>query len=48
MKELYFSERSIKNMRDMSLSRCFFNTEAQEFNLEMLEKELKESGNFQA
>jgi len=34
MKELYFSERSIKNMRDMSLSRCFFNTESQEFNLE--------------
>ncbi|NQY23062.1 MAG: hypothetical protein HRT41_03465 [Campylobacteraceae bacterium] len=46
MKELYFSERSIKNMRDMSLSRCFFNTEAQEFNLEMIEKELKESGEF--
>lgn len=46
MKELYFSERSIKNMRDMSLSRCFFNTEAQEFDLEMIEKELKESGEF--
>jgi len=46
MKELYFSERSIKNMRDMSLSRCFFNTESQEFNLEMIEKELKESGEF--
>jgi hypothetical protein len=48
MKELYFSERSIKNITDMSSSRCFFDTEAQEFNLEMAEKEIKESDIFKA
>jgi hypothetical protein len=46
MKELYFSERSIKNITDMSSSRCFFDTEAQEFNLEVAEKEIKESDKF--
>ena len=43
MKELYFSERSIKNITDMSSRSSFFNTEAQEFNLEVAEKEIKES-----
>lgn len=46
MKELYFHERSIKNITDMSSSRCFFDTEAQEFNLEVAEKEIKKSDKF--
>jgi hypothetical protein len=46
MKELYFSERSIKNITDISSSSSFFNTEAQEFNLEVAEKEIKESDKF--
>ena len=46
MKELYFSERSIENMTDMSSISCFFNTEAQKFDLEMVEKEIKESDKF--
>jgi hypothetical protein len=46
MKKLYFSDNSIKNMMDMSSSRCFFNTETQKFNLEMLEKEIRESDKF--
>jgi hypothetical protein len=46
MKELYFHERSIKNITDISSSRNFFNTEAQEFNLEVAEKEIKESDKF--
>ncbi|QKF67485.1 hypothetical protein AVENP_1944 [Arcobacter venerupis] len=46
MKELYFSERSIKNITDMSSRSSFFNTEAQEFNLEVAEKEIKESDKF--
>jgi len=46
MKELYFSERSIKNITDMSSRSSFFDTEAQEFNLEMAEKEIKESDKF--
>ena len=48
MKELYFSERSIKNITDMSSRSSFFNTEAQEFNLEVAEKEIKESDIFKA
>ena len=40
MKELYFHESSIKNITDISSSQCFFNTETQEFNLEMGEKEI--------
>jgi hypothetical protein len=48
MKELYFSDRSIKNITDMSSSSSFFNTEAQEFNLEVAEKEIKESDIFKA
>ncbi|MDD2896607.1 MAG: hypothetical protein PHG81_11390 [Aliarcobacter sp.] len=46
MKELYFHERSIKNITDMSSRSSFFNTEAQEFNLEMAEKEIKKSDKF--
>ena len=46
MKELYFSDRSIKNITDMSSSSSFFNTEAQEFNLEVAEKEIKKSDKF--
>jgi hypothetical protein len=46
MKELYFSERSIKNITDMSSRSSFFDTEAQEFNLEVAEKEIKESDKF--
>ncbi len=46
MKELYFHERSIKNITDMSSRSSFFNTEAQEFNLEVAEKEIKESDKF--
>ena len=48
MKELYFSDRSIKNITDMSSRSSFFNTEAQEFNLEVAEKEIKESDIFKA
>ncbi len=43
MKELYFSENYIKNITDMSSRSSFFNTEAQEFNLDIEEKEIKES-----
>ena len=46
MKELYFHERSIKNITDISSSPCFFDTEAQEFNLEVAEKEIKKSDKF--
>ncbi len=46
MKELYFTERSIKNLTDMSSSMCFFNTEAQEFDLELAEKEIEKSDKF--
>ncbi len=46
MKELYFSERSIKNITDMSSRSSFFNTETQEFNLEVAEKEIKKSDKF--
>ena len=46
MKELYFCESYIKNITDMSSRSSFFNTEAQEFNLEMAEKEIKESDKF--
>lgn len=46
MKELYFSDSSIKNITDMSSDWYFFNTEAQEFNLEVAEKEIKESDKF--
>ena len=46
MKELYFSDRSIKNITDISSRSSFFDTEAQEFNLEMAEKEIKESDKF--
>lgn len=46
MKELYLCERSIKNITDISSNGCFFNTEAQEFNLETAEKEIKESDKF--
>lgn len=46
MKELYFHERSIKNITDISSSRCFFDAEAQEFDLEVAEKEIKESDKF--
>ncbi len=46
MKELYFSDRSIKNITDISSNSSFFNTEAQEFNLEVAEKEIKESDKF--
>ena len=46
MKELYFHERSIKNITDISSSRCFFNTETQEFDLELAEKEIKKSDKY--
>ena len=46
MKELYFSESSIKNITDISSSRCFFNTETQEFDLELAEKEIKKSDKY--
>jgi hypothetical protein len=46
MKELYFRESSIKNITDISSSLCFFDTEAQEFDLEMAEKEIKKSDKF--
>ena len=46
MKELYFCERSIKNITDMSSRSSFFNTEDQEFNLEVAEKEIKKSDKF--
>jgi hypothetical protein len=46
MKELYFSENYIKNITDMSSRSSFFNTEAQEFNLEVAEKEIKKSDEF--
>ncbi len=46
MKELYFCERSIKNITDMSSRSSFFNTEAKEFNLEVAEKVIKESDKF--
>lgn len=46
MKELYFSDRSIKNITDMSSRSSFFDTEAQEFNLEVAEKEIKKSDKF--
>jgi hypothetical protein len=46
MKELYFHERSIKNLTDMSSISSFFNTETQEFNLEVAEKEIKKSDKF--
>jgi hypothetical protein len=46
MKELYFHERSIKNITDMSSISSFFNTEAQEFDLELAEKEIKKSDKF--
>jgi riboflavin synthase alpha subunit len=48
MKELYFCENSIKNLTDISSRSSFFNTEAQEFNLEVAEKEIKESDVFKA
>lgn len=46
MKELYFSESSIKNITEMSSNLCFFNAETQEFNLDVAEKEIKESDKF--
>ena len=46
MKELYLEKNSIKNITDMSSDWCFFNTEIQEFNLEVAEKEIKESDKF--
>ena len=46
MKELYLSEGSLKNITDMSSDWCFFNTETQEFDLEVAEKEIKESDKF--
>ena len=46
MKELYFGESSIKNITDISSSGSFFNTETQEFDLELAEKEIKESDKF--
>ncbi len=46
MKELYFSDSSIKNIRDMSSDWCFFNTETQELDLEVAEKEIKKSEKF--
>ena len=46
MKELYLEESSIKNITDMSSDWCFFNTQTQEFNLEIAEKEIKESDKF--
>ena len=46
MKELYLTDNSLKNITDMSYDWCFFNTETQEFNLEVAEKEIKESDKF--
>ena len=46
MKELYFGEGSIKNITDISSSGCFFNTETQEFDLDLAEKEIKKSDKF--
>ncbi len=46
MNKLYFSERSIKKISDLSSNSSFFNTETQEFNLEVAEKEIKESDEF--
>lgn len=46
MKELYLNEDSLKNLTDMSSISSFFNTETQEFNLEMAEKEIKKSDKF--
>ena len=46
MKELYFGESSIKNITDISSSGYFFNTETQEFDLELAEKEIKKSDKF--
>ena len=46
MKELYLEESSIKNITVMSSDWCFFNTQTQEFNLEIAEKEIKESDKF--
>ena len=46
MKELYLSETSLKNIIDMSLILSFFDTETQEFNLEMAEKKIKSSNKF--
>ncbi len=44
MKESYFHERSIKNITDMSSRSSFFNTKAQEFDIEVAEKEIKIKG----
>jgi hypothetical protein len=46
MKEQYLNEDSLKNLTDMSSISSFFNTEAQEFNLEVAEKEIKKSDKF--
>jgi hypothetical protein len=46
MKELYLCESSLKNISDMSSISSFFNIETQEFNLEVAEKEIKESDKF--
>jgi hypothetical protein len=46
MKELYLNEDSLKNLNDMSSISSFFNTEDQEFNLEVAEKEIKKSDKF--
>lgn len=46
MKELYLGESSLKNITNMSSDWCFFNTQTQEFNLEVAEKEIKESDKF--
>lgn len=46
MKELYLGDNSLKNITGMSSDWCFFNTETQEFNLEIAEKEIKESDKF--
>lgn len=46
MKELYLTDGSLKNLTDMSSISSFFNTETQEFNLEVAEKEIKESDKF--
>lgn len=46
MKELYLTDGSLKNLTDMSSISSFFNTETQEFNLEMAEKVIKESDKF--
>ena len=46
MKEQYLNEDSLKNLTDMSSISSFFNTETQEFNLEVAEKEIKKSDKF--